>query len=300
MTSIAFIGFGEAGGLLATGLLACGAEDVATYDILIDDPATAGKHKKKAADIGVTAAISPAEAVAGRDVVISAVVSSETVKAAASVAPHLKAEQYYLDINSASPRMKREAQAVVEQNGAHYVEAAVMDLVPPHGHRVPMFLAGTKAADLAPILTALDMRVEPVGDKIGQASSIKMVRSVFLKGFSAILLECLVAAERAGVEDKVLASIQRTFPEIDWIKMADYYMGRLTVHAKRQSAEMWEVVETLRDMDVDPFTAEASAKRLAWLAELDILKNTPDGEPPKDFKSALKLFREVEAKTRAV
>ena len=289
MTAIAFIGFGEAGSLLAEGLLGAGAERISTFDILLEKPEAAAIIQSRAADKGVSAVDTAAGAVADCDVVISAVVSNEMVNAARATAPHLATGQYYLDINSASPGMKREAAALVSAQGAHFVEAAVMDLVPPHGHRVPMLFAGEKADALAPILRSLGMEIETIGTEIGQASSVKMIRSVFLKGFNAILLECLTAAHIAGVEDRILDSIEGTYPDIDWRELASHHLQRLPLHAKRQAAEMWEVAETLRDFGLDPLTAEASARRLEWLTGLELLAKTPDGAMPGDYTSALEL-----------
>ena len=87
-----------------------------------------------------------------------------------------------------------------------------MDTVPGKGHKVPMLFAGAAAGEVADKLTPFGMRIEVVGDTIGQASTIKTTRSVFMKGIEAILCESLVAAHRAGVHERVLASIQTTFP----------------------------------------------------------------------------------------
>jgi len=215
MTVVAFLGYGEAGGILAQGLLAAGAEVRAAYDILIDDADKSAALKAKAEAAGIEASISAAEAVAGADVVLSAVVSDQTVAAAENTAPHLKSGQFYLDINSTSPDKKKSAAQLVEASGADYVEAAVMDLVPPHGIRVPMLLAGRRAAALAEILSGLGMDVSAIGENIGDASAVKMVRSVFMKGFTAILLECLVAANKLGAEEAILDSLQVSFPDLD-------------------------------------------------------------------------------------
>ncbi|MBT6289995.1 MAG: NAD(P)-dependent oxidoreductase, partial [Rhodospirillaceae bacterium] len=109
MTVVAFLGYGEAGGILAQGLLAAGAEVRAAYDILIDDADKSAALKAKAEAAGIEASISAAEAVAGADVVLSAVVSDQTVAAAENTAPHLKSGQFYLDINSTSPDKKKSA-----------------------------------------------------------------------------------------------------------------------------------------------------------------------------------------------
>ena len=286
MTKVAFIGMGEAGGLLAEGLIGAGADVRATYDILIHDEAKRGAFLAKTQKIGISAAESAKDAVAAADVVIAAVVSNQMVIAARNVAPHLRAGQYYLDINSASPRMKREAADVIEANGAFFVESAVMDLVPPHGHKVPMLLAGDKAADLQKILAPFGMNVRAVGTKIGSASAIKMSRSVFMKGFTAILIECLTAASKLGAEEEVLSSLQVSFPEMDWRKIADYYAPRLVKHSRRQAAEMHEVAETLEELGVAPMTALSTADRLQWLADLAI-------EPePKTYGELLKAIND--------
>ena len=51
---IAMIGLGEAGRLFAKGLLASGLFDVAGYDALLEDPASAPAVRAKISSIGIT------------------------------------------------------------------------------------------------------------------------------------------------------------------------------------------------------------------------------------------------------
>jgi 3-hydroxyisobutyrate dehydrogenase-like beta-hydroxyacid dehydrogenase len=60
------------------------------------------------------------------------------------------------------------------------------------------------------------MNLDPIGSEIGTASAVKMVRSVFVKGFNCILLECLVAASRFKVEERILDSLSGSYPAFDW------------------------------------------------------------------------------------
>ena len=292
MTKIAFIGFGEAGGLLADGLLAAGADVRAAYDILIHHADEAPAHRDKCTAKGVIAAESSEDAIAGAELVFSAVTSKEILAAAENAAPHLQAGQAYLDINSASPAAKKKAAVLIEANGAHFVEAAIMDLVPPHGHKVPMLFAGEKAPQAADQLSSFGMNVRVIGKDIGKASSVKMVRSVFMKGFSAVFLESLFAASKLNAEDAVIDSLQMTFPELNWKEMGDYYTARLIQHAKRQSEEMHSVAETLQELGVEPITAMASAKRLGWLADLKLDELSAD--LPEGYNALLKLMGEAE------
>ena len=268
---LAFIGFGEAGPLIARGLLDAGAASVAAYDILMADPATRDAWSARAAAVPATPCPGPAEAVGNADLVFSTVTSERALEAATAAAPHLRSGQLYLDLNSCSPGKKIKAAAAVEaQSPARYVDVAVMDTVPGRGHKVPVLLAGPAAPEVADRLAALGMNVQVVGDTVGQASTIKMARSVFMKGLEAILCESLVAADRAGVADKVLASIQSTFPALDWRQVATYHMGRMALHGRRRAVEMDSVADTLRDLGLDPFTAEGSGRRQMWVAELGL------------------------------
>src|SRR5882672_3306816 len=102
---VSFIGFGEAGQAIASGLRETGIERIAAWDILF--PQTEGERLRSAGQtIGVRLANSAAEAVAETDMIISAVTAASSVEAARSVAPHLKGSPYYLDINSVSPGRK--------------------------------------------------------------------------------------------------------------------------------------------------------------------------------------------------
>lgn len=167
-TSFTFIGFGEAGQHIARGLKGAGAGPIRCYDILFDKGGEgAGRIRARAAEIGVTACASSAEAVKGSAVVVAAVTASSAQNAATAAATALATGQTYMDINSCSPAVKKLAAAAVEAAGARFVEAAVMESVPPHGHKVPMLLAGTAAAALAGTLKTFGMRVEAVGEKVG-------------------------------------------------------------------------------------------------------------------------------------
>jgi len=273
-TTFAFIGFGEAAQYLSTGLQGEGAIVSAAYDILLDAPDGGGAKgdavRAALAARGIQAAATPADVAAGADMVISAVTAKHVAAVGDATGPHMKPGQIFLDINSASPGAKREASRSVVAAGADYVEAAVMSNVPPHGHRVPMFLAGAAADKAAALMTPLGMNVEVVGAEIGQASSIKMIRSVMVKGLEALMVESLTAAHRAGVEDKVIESLGESFPGLDWRGKAGYHLGRVALHAARRVDEMEEVAETLRDIGVPPTMAEATAKQLHMCANMGL------------------------------
>jgi 3-hydroxyisobutyrate dehydrogenase-like beta-hydroxyacid dehydrogenase len=254
-----FIGFGEAGQAIASGLREDGIERIAAWDILF--PKLEGEKLRAAGEkLGVRLATSAADAVAETDVVIAAVTAASSVEAACSVEPHLSGNPYYLDINSVSPGRKQET-AMLLGNKAHYVDVAVVAAIHPARHRTPMLTAGPYAATIAPLLAELDMRASVVGPNIGAAAAIKMIRSVMIKGIEALTFECFVAAARAGILDEVTASLKNNYPSFDWVKMSEYNLERMASHGERRAAEMEESAATLRELGIDPLMVEATVAR---------------------------------------
>jgi 3-hydroxyisobutyrate dehydrogenase-like beta-hydroxyacid dehydrogenase len=116
------------------------------------------------------------------------------------------------------------------------------------------------------------MQAEIVGATVGQASSIKMLRSVMIKGLEALTAECLLAARAAGVEGRVLASLAASDPQVDWGARGAYNLERMMVHGTRRAAEMREVAATLRALGLpDRMTAAV----VDWQAELGSLALDP-------------------------
>jgi 3-hydroxyisobutyrate dehydrogenase-like beta-hydroxyacid dehydrogenase len=265
MPRFCFIGFGEAGQALASGLRDAGVQTIAAWDILF--PEAGGERLRDAGEkLGVKLGSSAADAIAGADIVISAVTAASSLVAAQSAKPHLSRDQFYLDINSVSPGRKQETARQLD-GGARYVDVAVMAPVHPARHQTPMLLAGPYADTIQPLLATLGMRTSVAGAEIGAAAAIKMVRSVMIKGMEALTLECFLAAQRAGVQDEVVASLSKSFPTLEWPKIIAYNLERMASHGVRRAAEMEEVADTLRELGIDPHMATATVARQHQIGE---------------------------------
>lgn len=260
---IAFIGFGEAGQTISRGLLGAGAASIRTYDILPQALAAAGA-------LGAQVAKDHVDAVREADIVFLAVTASSSLQAAQSCVPGLRKGQLFLDINSVSPQRKIDTAARVAPSGALYVDVAVMAPVAPYLHKVPCLIGGPGAEALLPRAQALGMKMDYVSPQVGQASAIKMFRSIMIKGLEALVLESMLAASEYRVEERVLASLKETFPTLDWEKLAGYMIERVVSHGKRRAAEMREVAETLEGIGLEPLMAGATAARQQWLADLKV------------------------------
>ena len=266
---VAFVGFGEAGQTIGRGLLAAEAARVVAYDILFDASRRSAPQQAAQA-LGVEMARDAAAAVREAGIVFLAVTASSSLEAAISCLPGLREGQLFLDINSVSPQRKLETAARVAPTGASYVDVAVMAPVAPYAHEVPCLIGGPGAAALLPRALAMGMKMELVSPEVGQASAIKMFRSIFIKGMEALMVESMLAASEYRVEERVLASLRETFPALDWEKLSGYMIERVVSHGKRRAAEMREVAETLEGIGIEPLMAAAAARRQQWVADLGV------------------------------
>jgi len=255
---VSFIGFGEAGQAIASGLREAGIERVAAWDILFPE-AEGALLKAAGKSMGVRLADSAADAVRDTDMIVSAVTAASSLEAARSVEPHLASTPYFLDINSVSPGRKQ-ATAKLLGNRARYVDVAVVAPIHPRRHKTPLLISGPHAEAILPLLGELEMTPRVVGGDTGQAAAIKMIRSVMIKGIEALTLECFLAASRAGVLDDVTASLKNNYPGLDWPKMSEYNLERMASHGERRAAEMEESAATLRELGLDPRMVEATVK----------------------------------------
>lgn len=268
MPAIGFIGFGEAAHALAAHWSHPGASELRAYDPKLAgaeaDSLTLGRCRQAK----VTPEDTPGAALAKAGLVFCLVTADQALNAARAAAPHILPGTLWLDGNSCSPQTKQQAAEVIGAAGGRYVDMAIMAPVYPKRHEVPVLLAGPDAAMAAGLLIALGMRPSLAGERVGDASSIKMLRSVMIKGLEALTSECLLAARRAGVEEAVLASLQASDPGIDWRKRGAYNLDRMLVHGARRAAEMEEVCATLTAFGLPDWMSRGTVewqRRLAGL-----------------------------------
>ncbi|MBB5694686.1 NAD(P)-dependent oxidoreductase [Muricoccus pecuniae] len=259
MTDFAIIGFGEVGGIFARDLRAGGAGAIHAFDLQ-------EAANSRARDFGATVHASAAEAASKADAVFVAVTAGSALDACRSLAGGLSRAPFVVDVNSISPGAKIENARVVKAAGGRYVEAAVMSSVPPKGLRSPILLGGTEAGGFMDLMAPFGMDLSIFSAEIGKASSVKMCRSVMVKGLEALTTECMLAARHYGVEKEVLASLSDTLPHEDWRGLARYVISRALIHGKRRAEEVREVARTVQEAGVEPLLSRSIAERQDWAA----------------------------------
>lgn len=257
--NITIIGFGEVGQTFAREFLARGDVRVAAYDIKFASPEQAGPLLEAAKAMGVAAADSHAGACANAEIVISSVTADAALDVAQQAAGYLRKDQIFFDINSASPGTKTRAAALINACGARYVEGAVMAPVPGPGIRVPILAGGPAAASVAETLNALGMNVDAVTTEPGRASAMKLCRSIMIKGIEALIVDCARASKAWDVQGEVFASLDASFPGLNFAELAGYMAQRINQHGIRRAAEMREAAMMLDDLGMDGSLSRAVA-----------------------------------------
>jgi 3-hydroxyisobutyrate dehydrogenase-like beta-hydroxyacid dehydrogenase len=260
--SVCLLGFGEVGQALCSDLRARVGR-LSAWDLKFADKASS--PSRAAARLETVAASDARQAVAGADVVISAVTAAQIGEAAASVAPHLQRDAWYFDLNSTSPAAKTQAAGVVDAAGGRFVEAAIMSPISPRGAASPMLLGGAHAAGFLSLARELGFAgAEAFSGKLGAASAAKMCRSVVVKGLEALMLESLLAARQHGVEAAVLESLRSLFPGDGGPAMPRYMISRALVHGRRRAEEMGEAARTVAEAGVSSRMSSACAEWQEW------------------------------------
>lgn len=289
--SVSLIGFGEAGRTFA---MAGGwAADARVFDVKTDH---AGAREAKLADYaaaGVAGCANLAEALSDARIVLSLVTADQALIAAQAATSHLRRGTIFCDLNSVAPQTKQAAARAIEAGGGRYVDVAVMAPVEPGRLNVPLLLSGAAADEAARALGGLGFaRTRVVGAEVGRASSIKMIRSVMVKGIEALTAECVLAAEEAGVLDEVLSSLDASDKPKPWAERADYNLDRMMVHGLRRAAEMEEVVKTLEGLGTGSVMTRGTVERQRRIGRLGL------AAPARGL--AAKIRQIVQGKTEAV
>lgn len=211
-------------------------------------------------EFGIATGETPEETLRDAGVAISLVTADAAVLAAKQYAALLPEGALWCDMNSVAPDTKQEAAAVVEAAGGRYVDVAVMAPVDSE-LAVPLLIAGPHAEAAEETLHALGFsNLRVVGDTLGKASAVKMIRSVMVKGIEALSHECAAAAKAAGVYDDVVASLDASDTHAGWAERIEYNLGRMDLHGLRRAAEMEESARTLEGLGVEPMMTRSTAR----------------------------------------
>src|SRR6478609_2091179 len=244
---VAVIGLGEAGSLYATGFAAKG------WTVTGFDPAD------NLTPAEVTRYQEVADAVRGADLVLSLTGGKAALRAATAVAPHLPTTALFADLNAGSAALKKQiATVITSESGAQFADVSVVGSVPTHGAQTPLVVSGDGAARAAELFGTIGAPVEDIAGEPGDAARRKLLRSSFMKGLGALIVESVTIGKAAGAEDWVREQIAG---ELSTGQSAvDRLYNGTVKHADRRATEADAAVTLADELGVRPVSARATAE----------------------------------------
>jgi len=130
--------------------------------------------------------------------------------------------------------------------------------------RVPILMTGKKTPALSGYLSQFGVSIEIMDGPTGAAAAVKMCRSIVIKGLEALLLECMVTAQRFDCKEAVLRNLNASNPEFKWNELSEYMIGRVLEHGTRRAAEMREVAAMQREAGIPAIMSDAASEVQDW------------------------------------
>jgi 3-hydroxyisobutyrate dehydrogenase-like beta-hydroxyacid dehydrogenase len=255
LLNIGILGLGEAGKIFASDLAK--VSNVTGFD----------PYWNGVAD-GYTVVGSAADCISGADVVIALTAAPQALELFSSVLADLGPDSVYADFSSASPAQKAETGRLAEGR-VLFADAVLLAPVPAKRIATAAQASGTGAGRLASLLNPLGMTIERIDGEAGQAAARKLLRSILIKGLTALMIESLRTAEVEGLLDWFSDHLLETLTGITQPFLVRLIEGTLG-HSERRIHEMEAAAEM-----VESSGANASMTR----AIVEVLKTATDGIP---------------------
>lgn len=272
------LGFGEAGVRFAKDLSAAGLTGIVAYSRSGSKAQPGDALHTEAAAAGVELVKTLRALCKGTDVIIALTPGKAAVAAAKKISRHLKPDQIYVDMSSAAVKTMEDIAQLLDGK-ARFVDAAIMSPVPLNGIKALIGASGADAEAFRALVAPYGMNVKVVGAKPGGASAMKLIRSVCMKGLSAVLMESLEAAQRYGVLEATAADIAGSFDERPFAQNMKRYVCGTAVHAERRIHEMADVLALLNSLGSSTRMTKATRAKLVDVTKMGLREKFNAREP---------------------
>lgn len=181
------------------------------------------------------------------DVVVSAVFGTVARSLFEASLPYLQDGALYVDMTTADPQEMRECGELARHardRAVHFVDVAITGAVNLGGKKTPLLVSGGKARFVQELFTPFGGSVRAVGERPGDAASLKLLRSIYTKGIEALAVECLVTAEQMGLREPLYAVLQ----DIDETPLRTLMESMVRTHIPHSARRRNEVAEAQQQM----------------------------------------------------
>ena len=192
------------------------------------------------------------ELVEQADVLMSVTVSEAVPGLCEQIANAVKAtgtDLLFAECNAIAPELSKKMEGVLSESGARYVDASIIGGPPRDGSSPRVYVSGDNAAEFEQ-LRDFGLDVRNLGPQLGRASGIKMCYAAMTKGTTALQSELLIAAEKMGLTQELMAEFSGSQPAV--VQRMEGWIPSMPAKSRRWISEMEQIEATFRDLGLTP------------------------------------------------
>ncbi|MFP7298260.1 DUF1932 domain-containing protein [Neobacillus niacini] len=263
--NIGFIGFGEVARSISEGLK--GKENIHLFVYHYKGLNVSSGMKEMAKLLNVQLMESPRDLAQKSDLILNVTRSNAAEQSAYEILLYLTKEQMYIDLNSTSPNLMREISKKFAEKGKCFIDGVLLEPLPIKKHEAAIILSGINAEKAALELNSIGMNIEVLDHQAGTASSFKLVKSIFMKGLAALLIETFVAAKLSGgAYEKIMESIDHSL-SIPFDKLFNRFLTGTILHAPRRINEMEDAHSFVSELGMEPVMTNSTIELLKRVSD---------------------------------
>jgi 3-hydroxyisobutyrate dehydrogenase-like beta-hydroxyacid dehydrogenase len=277
ISTVGILYCGDLGAALARLLKGTGVRVVTTCEGR--SPRT--RERAETAEVEILPTLDAVASVA--DVVVSLVLPSSAQDVARQYAirrPLCPPRNLFVDANSIDLQTLAAIETTLAAANIRFVDAAIHGGAKTLEQMGVMYVSGRDARDVTAICGAA-VRVHSLGERVGQATRMKLLLAGVSKSLNALFLEIAILSHSTGMLDEFLDETKRFYPGI--MTAIDRMLPTYPQHAARRVTELRGIEDLARSVSA-PHQIVQSARGLleavasAWqdewrtTAELDISK----------------------------
>ncbi|HZN26800.1 MAG TPA: DUF1932 domain-containing protein [Burkholderiales bacterium] len=262
---------GDMGQAVAMRLKACGFEVYTALDGR--SPRTA----ELAREAGLTDCGTVEKLVATCDAVFSVLNPAAALDNAREVAVAMRSAKkklVYVDCNAIAPQTGQEIERLIAEAGGTFIDAGIIGPPPRGKAKTKLYVSGPDAALLSERIVDDQLQVRVVGERIGEASAVKMCYASITKGALALGVELLMTARKLGVEQALETEFKESQADLyDWIVNRSVSMPP---KAYRWVPEMQEIAKTFEGVGMTPRIMQGAADMYELIAKTPLGRESPE------------------------
>ncbi len=247
------MGLGEAGSAIAEALHRAG------HAVCCFDDRTASTTVARSGRLGITCHTASSPFSAAVELVLVTVQASAAEGLAARLVPELRAGTIYADCTAKSVETRNAIARRCANHRLAFCDIAIADTVSWPDRTVDFLASGGGTGVVAALFAETRFLVRVIDADRPVSAELKLLRSAYTKGLTALILETLCAAEKCGARSEIQRSVT-AFMQEDFSRIAELLAGSSIKHSRRRADEMSDARRLLNGLlGYAPMTTATSA-----------------------------------------